>query len=175
MDIMELGAIGELVGGAAVVVTLGYLAVQVRQNTASNRYLATQGMVTNQVEANYLLATHPDLTSIARTSMDADAFARLPGNQQMQFNAFMVGFFLQNDFAYHQYLNHQLEPKMWRRMEDDIPTFLTIPGQAKWWNQDKQRFTPEFVAFVDRKLAAYEPPDVLPTMGPVDNSRSQGG
>ena len=31
MDIMELGAIGELVGGVAVIATLAYLAVQVRQ------------------------------------------------------------------------------------------------------------------------------------------------
>ncbi len=32
MDIMELGAIGEPVGGVAVLATLIYLAVQVRQN-----------------------------------------------------------------------------------------------------------------------------------------------
>ena len=37
MDIMELGAIGELVGGVAVLATLVYLAIQIRQNTASNR------------------------------------------------------------------------------------------------------------------------------------------
>ena len=32
MDIMELGAIGELVGGVAVIATLIYLAIQVRQS-----------------------------------------------------------------------------------------------------------------------------------------------
>ncbi len=38
MNIRELGAIGGLVGGVAVIATLVYLAVQVRQNTQSNRY-----------------------------------------------------------------------------------------------------------------------------------------
>ena len=33
MNVMELGAIGELVGGVAVIATLIYLAAQVRQNT----------------------------------------------------------------------------------------------------------------------------------------------
>ncbi len=47
MDIMELGAIGELVGGVAVVVTLIYLAVQVRVNTATNRSAALQ-MISSQ-------------------------------------------------------------------------------------------------------------------------------
>jgi hypothetical protein len=37
MDIMELGAIGELVGGAAVLVTLVYLALQVRQGTSQSQ------------------------------------------------------------------------------------------------------------------------------------------
>ncbi len=40
MDIMELGAIGELVGGVAVLLTLIYLAVPVRQSTAVQRQSA---------------------------------------------------------------------------------------------------------------------------------------
>ena len=31
MDLMELGAIGELVGGVAVIATIAFLGVQVRQ------------------------------------------------------------------------------------------------------------------------------------------------
>ena len=37
MDIMELGAIGELVGGVAVIATLGYLAIQVPHGTRTAR------------------------------------------------------------------------------------------------------------------------------------------
>ena len=33
MSIMELGALGEFVGAIAVVITLAYLAIQIRQNT----------------------------------------------------------------------------------------------------------------------------------------------
>jgi hypothetical protein len=35
MTIMELGALGELIGAVAVVATLAYLAIQIRQNTQS--------------------------------------------------------------------------------------------------------------------------------------------
>ncbi len=37
MDIMELGAIGELVGGVAAVATLLYLAMQIRQTNKRAR------------------------------------------------------------------------------------------------------------------------------------------
>ncbi len=35
MTIMELGALGELLGAVGVIVTLAYLAVQIKQNTRS--------------------------------------------------------------------------------------------------------------------------------------------
>ena len=37
MDIMELGAIGELVGGVAVIASLIYVGLQLRQNTSATR------------------------------------------------------------------------------------------------------------------------------------------
>ena len=44
MDLMELGAIGELVGGAAVLVTLVYLAIQARYTVASGRIQASSAV-----------------------------------------------------------------------------------------------------------------------------------
>ena len=41
MDILELGAIGELVGGVAVIATVGYLSVQIRHG---NRQASTQAI-----------------------------------------------------------------------------------------------------------------------------------
>ena len=54
MDIMELGAIGELVGGVAVIATLVYLAMQIRssQKTALR---ATQNELVADQRTRYLL------------------------------------------------------------------------------------------------------------------------
>ena len=43
MNILALGAIGELVGGIAVVASLLYVGTQVRQNTAAVRANSAQG------------------------------------------------------------------------------------------------------------------------------------
>ena len=45
MDIMELGAIGELVGGVAVLLTLIYLALQVGQNVKQLKVSSLQTAV----------------------------------------------------------------------------------------------------------------------------------
>ena len=55
MNIMELGAIGELVGGAAVIATLVYLGLQVRHSAATGRVTASSSMSDsfNQVMSNF--------------------------------------------------------------------------------------------------------------------------
>ena len=54
MTIQDLGAIGDLLGGIAVVVTLIYLAAQIRQNTRINASLIRQ---------NFYDATRRDATA----------------------------------------------------------------------------------------------------------------
>ena len=57
-----IGAIGELVGAAAVVVTLVYLALQVRQN---NRLMQAQHRETNR---NAVVQTYDPVSCISRGS-----------------------------------------------------------------------------------------------------------
>ena len=52
MSIMELGALGEFVGSIAVVITLIYLALQLKQNTSSVRANAYQGWVAANLDLN---------------------------------------------------------------------------------------------------------------------------
>ncbi len=164
MDIMELGAIGELVGGVAVLVTLGYLAIQIRQNTASNRFLATQSLVEGHAEANLMLSTHEDLATILQMGMLGGREALEP-SAQLRLNTWLMGLWSQVEFAYFQYQAAQLDERIWNRMEYEIETFLSLPGLSQWWDQDKERFSPDFIELVDRKLAAAHPPEIRPTVG----------
>ena len=45
MNIMELGALGELIGSVGVVVTLFYLAIQIRQNTEQQKRVEMESRV----------------------------------------------------------------------------------------------------------------------------------
>ena len=176
MDIMELGAIGEMVGGVAVLVTLGYLAVQVRQNTASNRVLATQNLVVGHAGASLLLAENGDLAAILQTAAVDSGREGLEPHSQLRFNVWLVGLWSHVELAYFQYSEEQLDERIWKRMEDEIETFLTLPGTMAWWTNDKTRFSPDFVELVDRKLASARPAAIRPTMGQItwDGSRPEG-
>ena len=59
-----LGAIGELVGAVAVVATLAYLAVQIRQSNKLSRATAVQIVSQQNLEFLGMLATNPDLREL---------------------------------------------------------------------------------------------------------------
>ena len=64
MNWEALAAIGELVGATAVVATLLYLALQIRQNNNSQRVLAKQEMTRQFADFVDFLLVHPQLASI---------------------------------------------------------------------------------------------------------------
>ena len=69
MDLTQLANLGEFIGGVAVLVTLIYLAVQVRQNTLSNRVSTLLEMSEASASLNDMLASDGELSRIFETGM----------------------------------------------------------------------------------------------------------
>jgi len=163
MNWEAMGAVGEILGALAVVISLGYVAVQIRQSTETARSASAQNLVTMATNANLLLASDSELSAIMQKGLyDRDSLTEY---EQFRFNTFLIGVYMQYDFAYYQFLGGQLEPKTWIRMELEIVLYLSMPGGAVWWAQDKSRLSPEFVEFIDAKLTDFELPTIIPTLG----------
>ena len=89
MDIMELGAIGELVGGLAVLVTLVYLALQVRQNTRSVRLTVFQASNSRAAAWADGVAHNTECLHTYRIGMKKNEVSRQPA--QMRTRGFASG------------------------------------------------------------------------------------
>ena len=61
MDIMELGAIGELVGGVAVIGSLIYVGLQVRQNTRVEGASTHREMLEAAIQRHNVVMQIPDV------------------------------------------------------------------------------------------------------------------
>ena len=64
MTIVELGALGEFVAAIAVVITLIYLALQIRQNTRATHAASFHAITDSFNHVNVSLAQTPALTRI---------------------------------------------------------------------------------------------------------------
>jgi hypothetical protein len=163
MTIIELGALGEFFGAILLFGSLIYVGIQIRQNTRAMRYQAGQILTDMQVRVNAMIAENSDLAEIIqRGSSGRDA---LSADEEFRFNAFWIAIYKQNDYSYHQYMAGQIDLVSWETLEREIPWVLGLPGTSEWWNQDKQRFSPEFSKQVDRILVDRKFTGENPTLG----------
>ncbi len=170
MDIMELGAIGELVGGVAVIATLIYLALQIRQNTNLAQGTAQRELM-DSFQANIdRVAQDP-----ATWQEGCRSFETLSNEEQLRFAA-----------MFNPWIN-QLEQvlRMGRRgleAEDNIENYGNVclsmvqePGALEVWNRSKHLFFPMSRDYIETRLENSRdlPPrlsEVLPWWGPGSTS-----
>lgn len=152
MNWEAIGAIAEIVGALAVVVTLAYLAIQVRQNTRMMQREAHLDRVRHI--ADPLIGSPKRLVEILAKISAKD------GSREPVTLAFMETFDLTYDEAipFLRYLH-----RLWFGYEADylftgrsdhldkiIPAMLTFPNCRLFWQYEKEwLFSPEFVAYVD--------------------------
>jgi len=124
-----LGAIGEFVGGIAVVVTLIYLAVQIKQNTKvhaslirQNFYDATQRQILHAVESSQF----NEVMHRGWTTDDS-----LTGAEQTQIWRHMQGVLMGYQGAFEQYKSGALPEKDWALARLILRSFWLLDGKAK--------------------------------------------
>ena len=69
MTIQDLGSIGEMVGAIAIVATLAYLAVQIRQNTRTTRATNFHNLIENNSAFTSMIGENEDLVAFASGGM----------------------------------------------------------------------------------------------------------
>ena len=131
MDITILAAWGEFLGGIAVVVSLVYLASQIRQNSKLLR--ASTSTVTQQVtsQLNVLLAQDDELSRIYSEGM-ADRSA-LPEANRRRFDSLVA--IVVNGFQQHLRLFRDglVSSEIWDDQKQYMRWSSQQPGFRQWW------------------------------------------
>lgn len=163
MSIMELGALGEFVGAIAVVVTLGYLAVQIRQNTRAmdeSRRLALAQ--TYQVRADALAemmtraATSEQLGPLivklveAGYPEDLTCFDAVTPVERGVFRQWQIAQQMYWDNVYYQYQQGYLDPEYYedafkKRVRRLLPVWdaLDLHGERRSFAAELERLRRE--------------------------------
>lgn len=147
MNWVALGAIGELLGAVAVVISLAYLAAQVVQNTRTVRAGSADGAVRALQTWIRPLIQDPEISRIFRLgvedwhSLDADGKAR--------FFHIMLGFMKTMENLHFQYTKGALDPGVWRGWEHLMTGYIQSPGGQSYWMERRLVFSQAFRQFVE--------------------------
>ena len=149
MDWTAIGAVGELVGAVAVVVSLIYLSRQVRQNT---RALRTANAAT--VKQNFQTIARAFITDRGASDIILRALKRdeLTPAEQLSAYAWFFDVLKSGELAYSQYRSGDLDEAVWEASLQFFLAYWTTPGMREYWRDRRQAFTPDFREAMDRWL-----------------------
>lgn len=131
VDLQTLANLGEFFGGMFVVVSLVYLAYQVRQNTRSLRSENYARLLDGMSTLQSRLAMDAELNHLF--IVGAEDPSRLSRADRVRFSWALYELFGTAEFMYHQWQEGTLPPVVWLRWERTIGWWLSHPGMRAWW------------------------------------------
>jgi hypothetical protein len=142
-----IGAIGEVLGAIGVIATLGYLSVQIRQNTASNRHAAARASIDNLNRLSLMTLEHPEVAELLIRGM-ADR-SKLELGEALGFHNYWISLFVNTQENFFHAKSSNIAPELLHLFETHTFAFLRAPGLKSWWQENKYRFSSEFVAYIE--------------------------
>ena len=145
-----LGNYGEFVGAIAIVITLVYLSLQLRQNTASVRSAAFQTWV-EATNAELSAGQNESMAPIIATGIDDPA--SLPIESWIRFANYSHQFVLKAESTYYLQKEKIIAASICEKEFDRAAKFLAAAGPAQWWAAGaRTQFTDEFVAMIEHRI-----------------------
>jgi len=154
MTLDDLGNLGELIGGAAVVVSLVYVALQVRQNTKQIRRSITASKVASYQSVITAMTgfassiTH-DLAVGRIYRQGLRDYNSLGGDERQQFSMELVILLYHYQSFYYQHRSGLVDSDLWEGHFRELVRLFGLPGVQAWWPRWRHAYSEEFAKLLE--------------------------
>lgn len=160
MNIEQLAAIGEFVGGMGVLVTLVYLAMQVRQNTAQIQQSTEVARGTAEVEtAKMNMSYFQNLLDPVTAAVWRKAYSNLEdmtADEQVHFANLMGIWFHLAQGNYRQYQRGLLPEESWEPIARTLAGAMRQDVIQRFWSTNVFYLATDFRLYVEGLATDYE-------------------
>ncbi len=146
LSIQEWGAIGEIVGGVAVLLTIVYLALELRRSTRATHRQTYQAAAEAMAHYFWNLARHPELHTLYReTLQNPDALS----DEELRRGFLVLDAYLalMESFYLHNLEFRERESQV--RWAKTLVRLLSTPGGARYWHRRRWQFHRQFADYVE--------------------------
>jgi hypothetical protein len=156
-----LSAIGQLVAAIGVIISLIYVAVQIREQNKERR----------RAGINILTVQWSDLVKTGQESREFAAlflrgmrsFQDLDAPDKLSFSAFFTRYTRNCEGMFIYYRDGALEKALWHEVERTMTDYFAYAGVREWWATRKHWLTDEFRAVVEAIIAKSPEPKLYST------------
>jgi len=147
VKLSEIASIAEVIGAIAIVISLMYVGVQVRDSTRATRS-ATANDTSAAMAAWYITtANNPESTRVVLDGMTNPEI--LSREETAQFIYLIHGLFLEYQAAYYVSEQGTLDIELRESLVNTLLGVREQPGFLLYWGQRQDLFQPSFREFVD--------------------------
>ena len=151
MSIQDWGAISEMVGAIAIVVSLIYVGVQLRQNTRATRVSTSQAFIQIHGEEADPIIREPAFRDIYWRGLAG--LSNLHGSELAAFGAWTSTTIRGWESYYFQWKARAFEDPIWSGWNHQFLDLFGYPGVQEVWTIRRHHFSDEFREYVGRELA----------------------
>ena len=169
MTLNDLANLGQIIGALAVVISLIYVALQIRQNTNAIRSATAQTVHEHFANWYQLIAADAELAQIAANGLRD--YSSLSEQERVRFIATFMSFISYSQNAFLKWREGLLKPALWLGWEQVMMNLFGAPGGKVLWKERSYLFGEEFRRYIENDLMVRPPhPDAKPlgafTIGP---------
>ena len=147
-----LGAIGEIIGALAVFLTLGYLAVQIRQNTKAVRASALDSSVNAVNAVRVVMFDNEEVTAIYQKGLENPDELNDIEKTRFRLLVHTILWAIWNIYAQTQHGG--LSTSTWAAQLPLLDRIMNSHGGAWFWDNYQMEFDEEFRHEVDKVMGA---------------------
>ena len=146
MSIADLGSLGEFVSSLAVLFTLIFLTVQMRQNTRAVKFSTAAEMTSQWLTNATSGATSPPLIDAMGRVNEAGTLL-VQGGQHVFF--FTASALKTTEFAHYQWNEGNLDERLWKTHESTMEGLVEAAYFNELWAVQRNWYTNEFQAYIE--------------------------
>jgi hypothetical protein len=150
-----ISAIGQLLGAIAVIVSLVYLALQIRAQKKESRNAVVNSLTTQFNDFMRSQTESRDLCALWLRGLHS--FEELDGASKLPFGSHIGRQLRTADSLYLHFLDGTLDPRLWRGFERVLADVAAYPGFQSWWPTRKHWYSDEFCALIDKHVQTAKP------------------
>ncbi len=157
MTLSDFAAIAGLISSVAVLVSLVYLGLQVRQADRNQQASIRQNRSSRVVE---IVLSATDASIAEAVSKGLAGAQDMSGTQLVQFSSYCRGVFYAAEDDFYQHREGLLSDDAFASYLNGVKASFVSPGMRVAWMRQRNAYGKEFVAFMDKIVA--ETPVAIP-------------
>ena len=152
MKLERLREAAELVGIAAVVVSLIFVGLEVRQSAAATRGATQQALADSAREASAALVADKETAELTLRFLSADDWSSFSEVERFRIVLLFTSLLRVYEDAHYQWSEGNLAPELWTGWDVSMRGAAPMPGIAKYWVERRDYFNEGFRLYYEELM-----------------------